>query len=134
MNKTLYEYCVFFCIMLAMLLAMTGCSRKPATGTVSGKVDLGGAPLTKGKIVFVDEVAGTGGSAVLDENGHYTMAGELLVGTYKVYFANSMKSGSLDPKDLIFTPVSSKYKASATSGLTFEIVKGENTANFNLEK
>lgn len=125
---------IALCMIVIAVGIMPGCSRGPVTGTVSGKVALGDAPLTKGKIVFVDEAAGMGGSAVLDENGNYAITGKLPIGVYKVYFANSMKSGSMDPKDLIFTPVKTKYKASGTSGLTWEIKKGENVADFSLEK
>ena len=120
--------------MMSLVIPFTGCSRGPATGTVSGKVMYGDTPLTLGKIVFVNQEKGTGGSAVLDENGHYQVTGNLPIGEHKVYFANGMKSGSMDPKDLILTPVKQKYKASSTSGLTFEIKTGENIADFNLEK
>ena len=120
--------------MMSLVIPFAGCSRVPATGTVSGKVMYGDAPLTLGKIVFVNQEKGTGGSAVLDENGHYNVTGNLPIGEHKVYFANGMKSGSMDPKDLILTPVKQKYKAASTSGLTFEIKAGGNIADFNLEK
>jgi len=95
---------------------------------------LGESPLTLGKIVFVDQANGAGGSAPLDESGHYIVTGNMPVGEYKVYFANGMKSGSMDPKDLILTPVKQKYKSADGSGLTFEIKKGENVADFTVEK
>jgi len=126
----------FFAIVaaIALLIPMMGCSKGPATGTVSGTVLLGDDPLTLGKIVFVNQEKGAGGSAVLGEDGSYKVLGDIPVGEYNVYFANSMKSGSMDPKDLILTPVKQKYKAADSSGLKFEIKQGVNTADFNLEK
>ena len=126
---------VFIIILgLALVPQFSGCSRAPETGTVSGKVMFGDAPLTLGKIVFVDQTKGAGGSATLNAEGQYTILGEMPVGVYKVYFANAMKSGSMDPKDLILTPVQQKYKVADSSGLTFEIKKGANVADFNLPK
>jgi len=135
MKTRLHLRFIVFMITLGMALVsqFSGCSRGPETGTVSGKVMLGDAPLTLGKIVFIDQVQGAGGSAVLDAEGQYAVTGNIPVGEYKVHFANAMKSGSMDPKDLILTPVQQKYKAADSSGLTFEIKKGKNVANFNLE-
>ena len=121
-------------VVTALMVSFAGCSRGPLTGTVSGKVMHGDAPLTLGKIAFVNMEMGTGGSAVLGEDGLYKISGDIPVGEYQVYFANAMKSGSMDPKDLIKTPVKQKYQAAATSGLAFEIKTGANVADFHLEK
>ena len=134
MKLELHIQLIAFVAIMSLVLLSVGCSRTPAAGTVSGKVIDGDSPLTLGKIVFVNQEQGSGGSAVLDENGHYKITGNLPIGEYKVYFANGMKSGSMDPKDLILTPVKAKYKAADTSGLTFEIKTGVNVADFNLEK
>jgi hypothetical protein len=121
-------------VLMAVIFLCAACSRGPATGTVSGKVMHGDAPLTLGKIVFVNMEKGTGGSAALGENGLYKVTGNIPVGEYQVYFANGMKSGSMDPRDLILTPVKPQLKAAASSGLTFKIQRGANVADFHLEK
>jgi len=121
-------------IAMSLLIPLVGCSKAPATGTVSGKVMLGDDPLTLGKITFINQEKGAGGSTTLGEDGLYQISGSLPLGEYNVYFANAMKPGSLDPADVILSPVKQKYKAADSSGLTFEIKQGENVANFNLEK
>jgi len=133
--NTVFRSRFFACVLaFAFVLPLVGCTSKPATGTVSGSVTYGDEPLTLGKITFVIQDKGVGGSATLNEQGHFQISGDLPLGVYQVYFANSMKPGSLDPKDLILTPVSTQYRAAATSGLTFEVKKGSNVAEFRLTK
>jgi len=125
---------VVLIVMVFLAIPFAGCSQSVPTGTVSGKVTMGNAPLTLGKIIFVNQAKGVGGGATLDAEGHYAVSEKIPVGEYKVYFVDAMKPGSDDPSILVPTPVKEKYKAADTSGLTFEIKNDENIADFNLEQ
>lgn len=131
-----------FVVVLAGLAA--GCGPAP-TGTVSGTVTVGGRPVPNGLITFSSEV-GTRDSfsaAVLD--GKYT-TGPIPAGPAKVTViargANPAEApagkggGDLAPppksaaKKVVTVPT--KYGATDTSGLTFEVAKGDNTKDFDL--
>ncbi|MDZ7617204.1 MAG: hypothetical protein U1E05_09380 [Patescibacteria group bacterium] len=59
-------------IALAVLPAfLAGCSGGQPTGSVSGTVTLGGAPLSAGCVQFTNQASGIGQSAELDALGAY---------------------------------------------------------------
>jgi hypothetical protein len=118
-----------------------GCG-PPPTGTVTGTVKVGGQPVPNGLITFTSEVGNRDAfsAAVLD--GRYT-TGPIPAGPAKVSViarganpAEAAGGSDLAPppkraarKDVTVPP---KYAATNTSGLTFDVAKGENTKDFDL--
>ena len=121
-----------------------GCGPAP-TGTVSGTVTVGGRPVPSGLITFSSEVGARDSfsAAVLD--GRYA-TGPIPAGPTKVTViprgANPAEApagkggGDLAPPPKAAAKraatVPPKYGAADTSGLTFDVARGENTKDFDL--
>ena len=123
---------------LVAVLIAGGCgspSADDATSTISGQVTMGGGPVTDAVIVFSSPAAGAGGSAVVDEDGTYQLTDPLPAGTYQV----TLTPAPVPPPNPgepvpVITPsrIPEKYFSPESSGLTAEVVSGENTFNFEL--
>ena len=55
-----------------LVIGSSGCSG-PETGHVSGKVTVGGQPLSQGTVLFEDAAAGISVNAPLESDGTYTV-------------------------------------------------------------
>ncbi len=124
--------------LLALGLAMVwGCGSKEA-GSVSGKVTLGGQPLSQGSIVFQDSARGISVTAPLSRDGTYVAKTHdrpgLPPGTYQVaIMPGTMADGEIplavDPATQAAAPASpipDRYRNPATSGLTITVKAGKN--------
>ncbi len=130
---------------LAMLAAtcaaaslLLGCSG-PETGTLAGKVTVGGKPLTQGSVLFENAETGVSVNAPLGPDGAYTVkthdrAG-LPPGKYKVAVTPSTFGGGEAP--LVEAPskqapaaseIPAKCRSTATSGLSVTVKAGANPA------
>jgi len=113
-------------------LAAPGCD--PSRATVSGKVTLGGKPVTAGTVLFVgaDNQTATGG---LDDEGRY-QALRVPMGTVKVAVQTlrpqQLKAAAeqrpkqappLPNRLTHLVPVPEKYQSPETSGLTCDVQK-----------
>lgn len=129
---------------LAGLLLVAGCSG-PDIGHVSGKVTVGGQPLTEGSVVFEDAAAGISVNAPLESDGTYTVKtfdrDGLPPGSYRVAITPSTFGDGETPlvtdgADQAAGPVSTipeRYRSPGTSRLIAEVKPGDNPPfNFDL--
>ncbi len=140
---------LFICAVI--LLDFSGCTKKSSipTGQVKGTVTFDGKPLEDGKITFV--ISGQRDSSAEILNGEIINATTLKsgdgipIGSAKVSIYSEKIVGTEtvkgdDDPTATFTiekkapRIPAKYNNIATSGLTCEIVAGENTLKFELKK
>lgn len=127
------------CLFAAGLVALAGCSR---TGTVSGTVTVGGAPLKHGGAVAFHPT-GPGPTAVgqVDANGRYTLAvgtdAGVPPGEYKVTVVGYAEMPPHDPKKgappapkLLTSP---RFNDPANTPLTRTVTGGANTIDIDAD-
>jgi len=129
-----------------LTLAHTGCgSEFGPTGTVRGTVQLDEKPLPLVNVEFRDLVTGHGGIGPTDDEGNYSITnrfdGKLPVGQYQVIVTPAAPvltqeySDNLDPNApsiYVERTFPEKYTIAFESGLSFEIVEGENTYDIEM--
>ncbi|MBS0203449.1 MAG: hypothetical protein JSS49_11155 [Planctomycetes bacterium] len=127
------------CVLALTLGLVIGCgsSGPPKTAKASGQVKLKGEPVTEGEIYFIAAEKGYSASSTLDSEGKFQITASLPPATYKVYFAGPKVTkppmpGEPPPETKPFV-VPNQYLSEATSGLSWEIKAGDNSAiNFDL--
>jgi len=145
------RYLVLVCVAFFPLLA--GCDNSK-TGSVTGTVTLDGQPVAKAGVMFKPVDGGRMSTGQTDEQGKYSLTcyernDGALPGEHSVAVTKfEQKAAKLPPgvseEDLEFLSagmqqpkkkwiVPEKYSDSKTSGLTFTVDKGRNTANFELQ-
>jgi hypothetical protein len=119
----------------ALLLAglAIGCSR--GTGNVSGTVKFNGKPLTDGTVIFYDQDNRVRSSKITAE-GTYSVT-EVRTGMAKITVAVPLPivfvgPGSTTPAPKA-PPVPARYADSERSGLTLDVVRGDQTHPIELE-
>ncbi len=131
-----------------MILAV-GCGKAKSTKhvEVSGQVLFNGKPLTGGRITFVDD-KGFSSEGTIDENGNYKLNAP--VGDVRVAVDNRMlrntgaqkyaknvlkRPGSEDPGTFkgTYVQIPDKYYTPESSGLTYKVLNGTQTKNFELQ-
>jgi len=142
----MWKHCVIV-VALTACLSTASCGSGNAAG-VSGQILYKGKPVSNADVTFTPESAG-GNPATgrTDTNGHYSLStppkGEgASPGKYKVHIiargpdrppkpgeTGSGMPGEMMPGDPI---IPQKYFAPDSSGLTFEVKRGSNRANFDL--
>ena len=149
------------CLLLAgclLGLAATSCTSGPQLGNVSGRVTVGGKPVTSGTIMFHPDAGPTAVGAI-QPDGAYTLrtikpGDGAVVGSHRVTIqATNVGSGSLvDPKSFneeislsrkggkVLIPgkvtwvVPEIYSRAESSALTAKVEPGSNTLNFDIPK
>jgi hypothetical protein len=129
-------------VSLLVLAAVAGCTKDDSLANVEGVVRLDGQPLTSGTVRFIPP-AGRAASGQIQPDGTYRLGtyGEsdgALVGTHKVAIIAYQGGGDSRPayeaRGQSSKPlVPERYMAPGTSGLTFEVKRGKNQADFQLE-
>jgi hypothetical protein len=131
---------------LAVLFA-AGCGRKDRleTAEVTGRVTVNGQPLTSGMVAFMCE-QGPVAKGQISSDGSFRMdpydpsAGKgVVVGRYQVMISAPDPKAQAAVKGHDYGSIPSlipeRYSVPATSGLTFEVKRGQrNAANFELTK
>jgi len=131
-----------------MITFITGCGGGSNMSAVSGKVTYKGNPLPNADVTFSPESsAGTPAAGRTDASGSFVLStpskGQgASPGKYRVHViargpdrppkpgeTGSGMPGEMMPGDAL---IPMKYFAPDSSGLTFEVKKGSNTANFEL--
>ena len=114
-------------------MVVAGCSQGQPTGSVAGKVTLGGAPLTAGAVQFTNQAAGVGATVELDTSGSYQLE-TLPVGEYQVAIQPPPPPAphEMDRPAPPRNAIPAKYQTVETSGLNATITQGANTADFDL--
>lgn len=126
-------------VLVVGLTSITGCGSAgaPPTAQVKGKVTLNGEPVAVGSIYFVAPDKGFSTDAALSATGEYTITSNLPPATYKVFITRPRITKPPMPGEAAPPPVDfkvpDKYQTETTSGLTADIVAGENTKDFALQ-
>lgn len=118
------------------LLSFAGCGSSVApTGTVTGQVTLSGNPLTTGVVTLINPDQGLGASSEIDASGKYQIEA-VPTGQYQVVIQGP-EAPSPEEMDggakIEASPIPPKYRAAETSGLSVEVGKGANQADFELQ-
>jgi hypothetical protein len=146
-------------LLSGLLVLALGCGPNyKARGIVKGKVTIAGKPLTTGSVMFIGKNTLTASATIKD--GEYSMPdaplGDVVIrvsvpkpppsGLAKMRLPPGTKeTKSVDPEGsgksisimgevpANIVPIPDKYGNEATSGLTYTVVKGEQTHNIDLK-
>lgn len=143
---------------LLLLALLLGCGNKGGInkgGAISGSVTIDGKPVTAGTVLLIgpDDVRSVSG--FINEYGKYTVK-EPPLGLCKVAILTKDKVGSVRPKTgkdgkggsgsagmvipspeemgMTYVPIPEKYESAATSGLTVEVIPGNQEHDLPLTK
>lgn len=126
--------CYVVVSLLVIFAASGGCAHKPTPrldrGAVSGTVKYKGKPMTGGRVIFIsakDAVASA--SCMLQENGTY-MVGDAPIGETRVTIDTESIKAHIPER---YVQIPAKYLSAETSGLTYDVKPGDNTADFDLQ-
>jgi len=144
-------------VLLSVILVLNGCSPSPPVGYVSGKVILPDGNNPAGLLVrFMNEPAGVGATSLVAEDGTYSLKHKhksgVPVGPYQIAVTAYVKQmGDQEYTDFLSLPASEqrrinaeryakmslvpeKYHDTYTSGLSYEIVEGEQTHDIEISE
>ncbi len=119
------------------VLGLVGCRDSgPPTGTVSGKVTIGGtAPGEPIRVQYINSMIGQGGSATTDAEGNYKLNQPIQVAEYTIYFEKLVDSSqpvSTSAEQL--KSVAKEYRNETTSPLKKKIEPGANKIDLDVPK
>lgn len=121
---------------VALLSLAAGCGGETVrqTGTVAGKIELDGKPLSGMQILFEDTKQGFRASAGV-QDGNYKFESPLVVGNYQVAVLAppAPPPGEASKQKPGLPAVPKKYLDGAKSGLTADVKSGDNTFDFKLK-
>jgi hypothetical protein len=126
-----------------LAMGLSGCSRGPAVGEVSGKVTFEQKPVTEGRITFLNPATGHAAEAGLDRDGSYvivTPEGGLVVGDYIVmvnpliYLDRSNPRTPPSPVEKPARNIPEKYRNQGRTPLRATVKPGPNTFDFDLTR
>src|SRR5436309_15200590 len=141
--------CPLYLILTALVCSLAvGCGGSAKTAAVSGYVKYKGKPVAKASVSFTPvEGAGRAASGLTDGNGYYSLSSYGIndgaePGKYRVAIIargpdrppKAGETGSGMPGEMMpgEPVIPQKYFAPDSSGLTFEVKRGSNRANFDL--
>lgn len=127
-------------LFICSLVLMGGCGKSNTvkTGSVSGTVQVKGAPLQDGQIVFSSDVLGVNQSTAIQSDGSYSFAAPMPVGDYRVYFLPPNDS-DIQPGPATQQPrvalknVPEKYRSETSTDLTVIVTEGKNTTPIEIQ-
>lgn len=128
-----YHLTIFACLIGCAL--MIGCvDSGPKTGTVSGKLTIGGAaPKEPVRVHFINSMIGQGASATTSADGTYKLDRAIQIGEYTVYFEKLVEaSGPVSTSAEMLTSVPKAYRNEATSPLKQTVNEGANTIDIDV--
>jgi hypothetical protein len=123
--RTLLRWWCGAAAVCALALSAPGLRADEETGSLKGKVTFNGKPLPAGEVAFIDADGGKK-TAPIAEEGTFAVTG-LKPGKYKITVATSKEKA----KDK-FVAIPEKFADASTSGLTYEVQKGEGTLDITL--
>ncbi|MEW4452962.1 hypothetical protein AB1L30_09820 [Bremerella sp. JC817] len=128
--------CLWSVGVLSATLALTGCGPSgPEMGDVSGKVTYRGKPLPTGTITFIPETEGMPRAfAEINSDGTYVAETKpfgrgVPLGKHRVMISAVIDHGPNQQVEPILPP---KFSSDRQSGLTADVVPGENIFDFSL--
>ena len=126
-------------LLVISLFAATGCKQEEKLGRIGGKVSFQGQPVSEGIVLFSCVAKGVNMTAPLKEDGSYEVimakGAGLPLGEYKVSvsppqpFYQIGQKAPQQPKQ--YPNIPAKYRNFQTSGLSVNIIDGDNP--FNIE-
>lgn len=122
------------CVLALGLLFVVGCGSK--LPTVEGTVTLDGDPVPNARVVFESPNRPTA-TAKTDDEGYFELVTAsqrgIAEGSYGVSVSayKTKDGGTESPMPILLTP--KKYNLVSTSGLTAEVVPGQNTVDLELQ-
>ena len=123
-------------LMLLVVACVPGCGPSgPATGTVKGKVTIGGAaPKDTIRVNFINSLIGQGGGANAAADGSYTLDQPIRVGEYKVYFEKVIDSskGPVSAQQEMLNSVPKEFRSESSTTMTQTVNEGSNVINLEL--
>lgn len=139
-RNCLYCSCQAGIVFLLLMTAGCGGGVKREFAPISGTVTIGGEPVPGGRVIF-DHVEGPIASANIDEEGNYKA--RVVIGKQKIAIdyhdepAEESKGGAVSgvrTEEIIpgKSLVPKKYSTSKTSGLEYEVLRGENVYDISL--
>ena len=120
--------------MLALTL-VSGCGDSgPPTGTVSGKVTIGGAPPKEPiRVQFINSMIGQGANATTAPDGSYALDHPIHVAEYTVYFeklVDAVEPISSNAELLLTVP--REYRSEMSSPLRENVEEGPNVIDLEV--
>ncbi|AWM38352.1 hypothetical protein GobsT_35180 [Gemmata obscuriglobus] len=111
-----------------VLCLVAGCSSQKPTASVSGTVSYNGKPQTVGSINLISDT-GSGGQAILSENGAFKIEGPLDATEYKVFLQppvpGQLPPGTKQPPAAKFN-LPPKFQQPNSSGVRITLKQGTN--------
>ncbi len=117
------------------LLMLVGCGESgPPTGTVSGKLTIGGAaPKEPVRVQFINSMIGQGANATTAADGSYKLDQPLHVAEYTVYFEKLVDATEpISANDELLLTVPKTYRSEASSPLKKKVEKGANSIDLEV--
>jgi hypothetical protein len=123
----------------AFVVALAGCAKSTQESQVSGHVTLDGNRIGPGTVVFSPVDGGKPATGSIESDGSYLMKTSrdegLAAGSYRVAVSvrempQNVQRGDRPPPGKLLIP--EKYEQSATSGLEYEVLPGDNTIDIEL--
>jgi hypothetical protein len=124
-------------LLTLIVVALTGCSKSTdPTAVVSGKVTLGGAPVTAGTVLFMTD-DGQAATAELNADGAYVV--NCRPGKFKVSVTpppppDPLAAPATQPASTAAQAIPARYRDLRRSGLTIEVKEGENKFDIAMKK
>jgi len=124
-----------FLLIVVLCIASLGCGKTTPMGTVAGTVTLDDKPYADSALMFIDLSTGQAGTADIQSDGTFAMAGPIQVGTYTVFLSPK----TADNESMEATPMEmggelpQKYYSEAESDITIVVAEGENTVKVELK-
>lgn len=143
------KYRLLFCLVLMLSACQIGCKESHSLGKVSGTVTYEGKPLAQGNIVF-QVASGRDATAEIRDGqivniSTFERNDGVTVGNVRLAVSSTEVTGTRqsrseeNPKETYTSEIRSsviplRYGNVETSGLSYDIVKGENNLNIELTK
>lgn len=117
------------------LLLLVGCGESgPPTGTVSGKLTIGGeVPKEPVRVQFINSMIGQGASATTQADGSYQLNMPIHVAEYTVYFEKLVEAtGPISASEELLLTVPKTYRTEASSPMKKKVEQGANTIDLEV--
>ena len=129
---------IFFVVLAAVVLVPSGCSHRPKTAPVHGKVTYKGKPVPNGTVSFIPD-GGTAATGEIGPDGSYALTtfrkGDgAILGKHKVVISALEAGNPGEVAASLPAPiVPTKYMNLSTTDLRAEVKDEDNTIDFDLQ-
>ena len=124
-------------LMVFPFVLLAGCgdgSEVVPMGEAIGKVTIQGSPLVEGRVNYISHEGGSGASGDLNADGTYLLEGPIPAGLYDVFITFNISPAQIGTDaEKVMKSVPIQYLGQQTSGLTANVMVGDNTHDFDLK-